>query len=95
MREERIIAQVSKMLEAGRITPEEAERLRATEGTDEFERVVAAIRVRHAGEHMAAAVVQGEMTEEESDAYLERLRSGEHPDGLRARLRKHRAPRRH
>ena len=91
MREERIVAQADKMLEAGRITPEEAERLRATEGTDEFERVVAAIRARHAGAHMAAAVTQGEMTQEEADASLERLRRGEHPDGLRARLRKHRA----
>ena len=39
---------------------------------------------------MEGAIAQGEMTQEEADGYLERLRSGEHPKGLRARLRKHR-----
>ena len=36
----------------------------------------------------------GEMSQEEADQYLERLRKGEHPKGLRARLRKH-GPRKH
>jgi hypothetical protein len=39
---------------------------------------------------MESAVGAGEMSQEEADRYLDRLRSGEHPEGLRARLRKHR-----
>jgi len=35
------------------------------------------------------------MTPEEAAAYTERLRSGDHPTGLRARLSKHRRPRHH
>jgi hypothetical protein len=43
---------------------------------------------------MESAVTDGEMSQEEADGYLERLRNGEHPKGLRARLNGHR-PRRH
>jgi polyhydroxyalkanoate synthesis regulator phasin len=87
MRPERIVEQVDKMVRSGRITPEEAERLRATEGTTDFEAAVAAIRARHAGAHMSSAVANGVMSQEEADGYVERLRKGEHPVGLRARLR--------
>ena len=90
MKEERIIEQVDKMAASGRITEEEAAQLRATEGTSDFDAAVGAIRARHAGAHMEGAIAQGEMTQEEADGYLERLRSGEHPKGLRARLRMHR-----
>jgi polyhydroxyalkanoate synthesis regulator phasin len=90
LNQERIIGQLDKMLESGRITPEEADLLRATEGTTEFEGAIASIRARHAAAHMEGAVAKGDMTREESDAYLERLRKGEHPEGLRARLREHR-----
>jgi polyhydroxyalkanoate synthesis regulator phasin len=91
MRQERIIEQVDKMVASGRITEEEAAQLRATEGTAEFDAAVGAIRARHAGAHMEAAIADGEMSKEEADDYLERLREGEHPKGLRTRLRMHRA----
>lgn len=94
MKQERIIQQVDKMVNSGRITEEEAARLRATEGTADFDAAVADIRARHAGNHMESAIDSGEMSREEADGYLERLHQGEHPDGLRARLRKHR-PRTH
>ena len=94
MRGDRIIVQVDKMVESGRITEEEAARLRATEGTPDFDAAVGEIRARHASAHMETAIAEGEMGQEEADAYLKRLKSGEHPQGLRARLRKHR-PRRH
>ena len=94
MKEARIIQQVDKMVESGRITEEEATRLRATEGTAEFDAVVGEIRARHAGAHIDSAIADGEMSQREADEYLERLRMGEHPKGLRARLRKHR-PRKH
>ena len=94
MKQDRIVGQLDKMVASGRITEEEAERLRATEGSADFDAAVGQIRVRHAGAHMDKAIAEGEMTQEEADGYVERLRGGEHPEGLRARLRKHR-PRRH
>lgn len=94
MKQTRIVEQVDKMVRSGRITEEEGERLRATAGTPDFGSAVGAIRARHAGTHMEAAIAAGEMSREEADRDLERLRNGEHPEGLRARLRKHR-PRRH
>ena len=39
---------------------------------------------------METAIVDGEMNQQDADEYLERLRKGEHPKGLRARLRMHR-----
>jgi polyhydroxyalkanoate synthesis regulator phasin len=91
MKEDRILQQVERMVASGRITDEEAARLRAAEGKPEFDAVVGAIRARHAGAHMEAAVAEGDMSQEEADAYVARLRRGEHPKGLRARLRMHRA----
>jgi polyhydroxyalkanoate synthesis regulator phasin len=89
MKPERIMEQVDSMVASGRITEDEAARLRATQGTAAFDAAVGAIRARHAGAHMETAIARGEMGQEESEAYLERLRNGEHPEGLRARLRKH------
>jgi hypothetical protein len=94
MQEERIMQQLDTMVASGRVTAEEAARLRAAEGTPEFERAVGAIRVRHAGAHLEAAVADGAMEKEEADGHLRRLRDGEHPEGLRARLRRH-GPDRH
>jgi hypothetical protein len=91
MRQERILEQLDTMVASGRVTEEEAARLRATEGTSEFEAAVGAIRARHAGTHMESAVAGGDMSDEEAQSYLGRLRNGEHPEGLRARLRMHRA----
>ena len=65
-----------------------SERPRATPA---FDVVVGTIRARHAGAHMEAAVAEGDMSQDEADGYLERLRSGEHAKGLRARLRMHRS----
>ncbi len=94
MKQERIIEQVHKMVKSGRITADEAARLRTTESTADFDAEVAAVRTRHVSAHMDIAIAEGEMSKEEADGFLERLRSGEHPEGLRARLGKHR-PRRH
>ncbi len=87
MNEQRIIDQVDTMVASGRITHEEAERLRAAEGTDEFEAVIAAIRARHAGARTTAAVIEGGMSEEEADALLERVRAGEHSQELRSHIK--------
>ena len=95
MKQERIIEQVEKMVRSGRITEEEAQRLRATEGTADFDAAVGDIRARHAEAHMEGAIAQGEMSQQEADGYLVSLRDGEHPEGLRARLRKYRPRRDH
>ena len=94
MKPDRILGQLDKMVASGRITEAEAARLRATAGTPEFDAAMGAVRARHAGAQMEGAIRSGEMTQEEADADLERLRRGEHPKGLRARLAKHR-PRTH
>ncbi len=91
MKDERIIQQLDRMVASGRVTEEEAAQLRAAEGTPEFDAVVGTIRARHAGAHMDAAVAEGDMSQQEADGYLDRLRHGEHPKGLRARLRVHRS----
>ena len=91
MKEERILQQVDSMVASGRITEGEAAELRATAGTPRFHAVVGAIRARHAGAHLDAAVAAGDMSQAEADADLARLRRGEHPQGLRATLRMHRS----
>jgi polyhydroxyalkanoate synthesis regulator phasin len=91
MQDDRIIQQVDRMVASGRITETEAAQLRAAEGTPAFDVVVGTIRARHAGAHMEAAVAEGDMSQDEAEGYLERLRSGEHAKGLRARLRMHRS----
>ncbi len=59
MQQERIIEQLEKMVASGRITPEEAARLRASAGTPEFDAVMGEIRARHAQVHTDAAVAAG------------------------------------
>lgn len=91
MQDDRIIQQVDRMVASDRITEEEAAQLRAAKGTPAFDAAMGTIRARHAGAHMEAAVAAGDMSQDEADGYLVRLRSGEHPTGLRARLRMHRS----
>jgi polyhydroxyalkanoate synthesis regulator phasin len=86
MQQDRILTQVDKMVAAGRLTDDEAARLRAAEGSGAFDAVVAEIRLRHARAHMDAAVADGEMTRQEADGYATLIGHGEHPQGLRARL---------
>lgn len=83
----RLLGQLDQMVKAGRVTEREAARLRAAGTPGEFDDTARAIRVRHAGAHLAEAVEGGEMTEEEATAHLEGLRGGEHPSSLRAQLR--------
>ena len=94
MNEKRIIKQLDKLVAAGRITEAEAARLRETAGTPGFDAAMWAVRARHASAKMDGAVQSGELTQAEADGYLDRIRRGEHPQGLRARLANHR-PRTH
>ena len=86
MNNDKIVGQVEAMLAAGRITEDEAADIRAARGPDELDRAVGMIGARHAGGHIESAVASGEMTRQEGDAYLDELRAGRNPKGLRARL---------
>lgn len=88
MNTDRVTQQLDKMVQTGRMTENEAQRIRDAESTPAFEKAQLAVRVRHAGEHLSAAVADSEVTREEADHQLQRLREGEHPKGLRARLRR-------
>ncbi len=94
MNEKRIIKQLDKMVATERMTEAEAAHLRETAGTPGFDAAMGAVRARHASAQMDSAIRSGELTQEEADAYLDRLRNGDHPQGLRARLANHR-PRTH
>jgi hypothetical protein len=91
---DRVLARVDRMVSSGRITEDEAQRLRAAPGPAEFDDVIHDIRARHAAPRLDAAVEHGDMDRNEADGLLERLRSGEHPRGLRARLHQSRPRRR-
>ena len=93
MNEARIVEQLDTMVASGRMTPAEAEKLRTAQGTPEFEAALGAIRARHASSYLDAAVEAGDMTREEANEQSQRLLRGDHPKGLRSRLRKHRKAR--
>ncbi len=67
------------MVEAGRLTEEEAERLRGAANARVFDDAVLEIRVRHARARLDEAVGDGRLTQNEADALLERVEHGEHP----------------
>ena len=90
MNESRILQQLDKMVASGRMTEAEAEALRSAQGTPEFDKVLGGIRARHASAYLDEAVEGGQMTKDEAEEELQKLRKGEHPKGLRARLRMHR-----
>jgi polyhydroxyalkanoate synthesis regulator phasin len=82
-----MMERLDAMVANGRITPDEAARQRATDGTPEFDQVVAGVRARHAQAHTDPAVAEGRMSQDDADAYLERVRDGEHSRDLRTRIR--------
>lgn len=85
-RHARLIKGLDQMVRRGRVTPAEAHTVRAARDPDQVDAAVVGIRVRHATAKLEAAVDKGAMTREEADNVLGRLRAGEHPRGLRARL---------
>jgi hypothetical protein len=86
---------LAKMLAAGRITADEAERVRAAAERGEVDDTVAEIRLGHVKDRLDAAVANGELTAEEADAVLERVAAGERPRLPRGRRRvlRRRSPR--
>lgn len=84
---QRMMERLDAMVSSGRITEEEAVRLRASEGTPAFDDVVARIRARHAQAHTDPAVAEGRMSRQEADRLLERVLAGEHSTELRRQVR--------
>jgi hypothetical protein len=95
--QQRILRQLDRMVSAGRVTPQEAERLRVADNADAFQAVMSEIRTRHASAGINEAIADGRMTQAEADDLLHRLRGGEHAPGLRKnhlqqRTSRHRPP---
>ena len=70
-------------MRSGRITAKEAELLRSGD-PDVIAEVMVAIRVRHAGAKMDAAVAAGALDRNEVNRALDRLRAGDHSPELRS-----------
>jgi len=83
----RLLERLNRMVEADRLTEEEAARLRGATDANEFDDAIREVRSRHASEWIDEAVGDGRLTEEEADAFRVRLRNGEDPTFLR-RLRR-------
>ena len=84
----RLLARLDKMVAAGRITAEDAVRLRAAGDSADLEAEVRRIRLRHATARVDEAVADGGLAPEEAEALLGRVRNGEHPRGLRGKHRR-------
>jgi hypothetical protein len=75
----RLLERLDTMVENGRLTKEEAERLRTAGESSEFDVAVHEIRLRHARARVDEAVEDGRLTRAEGDALVERLENGEDP----------------
>ena len=85
--EHRIIEQVDRMVASAASPRRRSNVCARAEGSAAFEEVVAAIRARHAQVHTDAAVAEGRMSQSEADGFLDRVRSGEHSNELRAHIK--------
>ncbi len=84
----RLLGRLDAMVKSGRVTESEATQLRTATEPGEFESAILAIRARHVGTRLDSAVDGGDLTRQDADAVLERVRAGEHSRALRADLRK-------
>lgn len=86
----RLVERLDKMVRAGRITEEDAERLRAAAKSGELKDAAREIQLRHARGKVSAAVEDGRLSQEQADAIFDRLEKGEDPRfllrGLRRRI---------
>ena len=83
----RMMERLDAMVANGRVTAEETAQLRTTEGTADFDEVVARVRARHAQAQTDPAVAEGTMSQEEADHLVGRVLSGEHSTELRKQVR--------
>jgi len=82
---------LTKMVAAGRLTEEEAKRMRAASTASEREEAARTVQMRHARSRLEEAVDSGRLTPAEAEAFVERLDRGEDVSilrGVRRRARK-------
>lgn len=84
---DRIMEQLHRMVETGRISDAEAQRLRATRGTAEFATALNEVRARHAATHLDRAAEEGRIGREQGADFLDRVRAGDHSRRLRSDIR--------
>ena len=87
----RLDERLAKMVKAGRLTDEDAARLRAAAESGQLEETAREIQLKHARARVSAAVEEGRLTEREARALVDRLEKGEDPRflrGLRRGLRR-------
>jgi hypothetical protein len=77
---------VDKMLAAGRITADEAERIRAAATQGDVDQAVAEIRRRHALEWAATAVGDARLSDDEAADLVAAVERGESPKIIRRPL---------
>lgn len=85
-----VLKGLDRLVRSGRMTEEEAARIRDAPDASALQEAVLAVRVRHAGGAVDAAVADGSMTSEEGTDILRRIGQGEHSHGLRALLHRFR-----
>lgn len=74
-----LLDRLDKMVDAGRMTAADADRLRAASDAGELDHAMQEIRVKHAKARVEGAVDGGRLTRDEADAILARLDGGEDP----------------
>ncbi|MCA1672855.1 MAG: hypothetical protein LC799_11865 [Actinobacteria bacterium] len=86
-----LLERLDKLVRAGRLSDEEAARLRTAADTGQLDDAAREIQLRHASARVNEAVADGTITQEQARVLLERLASGEDPRFLRG-LRRGRSP---
>lgn len=83
-----LVQRLDKMVRAGRLTEEDAERLRAAAKSGDLKDAAREIQLKHARARVVDAVEDGRLTQEEGHAFLDRLEKGEDPRFLRGLRRR-------
>src|SRR5262245_5227728 len=92
-RRDRLLGRLDRIVQTGRMTEAEANRIRSARSADEFNAVARDIRVRHAKADLDRAVEAGTLARADADAILEQVALGEHRASLRAKSAAWRAAR--
>jgi hypothetical protein len=82
------IERLDKMVKAGRVTEDEADRLRAAARGGDLDEAVREIQLKHARARVDAAVENGRLSQGEADSLVQRITNGESPRLLRGLRRR-------
>lgn len=74
---------LDKLIQAGRLTEDDAERLTAAAKSGELNDAAREMQLKHARARVNAAVEDGRLTQEDAQAIFDRLENGEDPRFLR------------